>query len=141
MNEPKSLKILLFGLVKQAKADIERQFAKAGISITPFEYAILSIIRHESCTLAQIAKKLGIKAPSVVRYIDSLHRQGFIVRKVDSKDRRKIQLKITPKGERLFESITKDHPTDILNLAFHKFSKNKQKHLLSLLKELTDNFV
>src|SRR5258708_713189 len=115
MTESKSLKLLLFGLVKQAKADIERQFAAAGISITPFQYGVLSIIKQKPCTLAIIAKKMGIKAPSAVPYIDGLQKQGFIQKHSDTSDRRKIELKITPKGERLIENITKDHPTDILN--------------------------
>jgi len=140
MAESKSLKLLLFGLVKAAKADIERQFSKAGISITPFQYGILSLIKHNVCTLAQIAMKLGIKAPSAVPYIDGLVKQGFIGKHSDPNDRRKIQLKITAKGEKLFEHITKDRPTDILNKAFNKLSKNKQAELLNLLNELTENF-
>jgi DNA-binding MarR family transcriptional regulator len=139
MAESKSIKVLLFGLVKQAKADIERQFAMAGISITPFQYGILSIIKHRPTTLAEIAKKLGIKSPSALPYVDGLCKQGLIIRHGDEQDRRKIQLQITAKGQRLMEHIIKDRPSDILNQAFHRLSKQKQKQLLSILQELTDN--
>lgn len=139
MTQSKSLKLLLFGLVKHAKADIERQFVKAGISITPFQFTVLSLIKHKSCTLADVAKKLGVKAPSALPYVDGLQEQGFIVKRGNAKDRRKIQLKITAKGKRLMEQIIKDRPTDILNRAFNKLAKQKQERLLSLLQELTNN--
>jgi DNA-binding MarR family transcriptional regulator len=136
MTESKSLKFLLFSLVKQAKRDIERQFAKAGISITPFQYGILVNIKHQPATLAEIAKNLGIKAPSALPYVDGLQKQGLIVRHNDAKDRRKIELKITPKGLRLIQHILKDRPTDILNKAFNRLSKQNQKQLMLTLKEL-----
>ncbi|MEJ0021446.1 MAG: MarR family transcriptional regulator [Candidatus Doudnabacteria bacterium] len=139
MAESKSLKLLLFSLVKQAKADIERQFTEAGISITPFQYGVLSILKYSPITLADIAKKLGIRSPSLVPYIDELQKKGMISRHADKQDRRKIQLSLTVKGKALLKHIIKDHPTDLLNQAFKKLSKEKQGQLLFLLKELTDN--
>jgi DNA-binding MarR family transcriptional regulator len=141
MQEPKSLKKLLFGLVKQARADIERQFLKAGLTITPFQFGVLSIIKHQPATLAEIAKKLGIKPPSAVPYIDGLEKQGLIVKNTVAKDRRKIQLKTTPKGQKLIKTITKDRPTDTLNRAFQKLSQKEQDQLVSILRKLSDNFI
>ena len=136
MTESQQFKNLLFGLVKQAKADIERRFAEAKISITPFEYGIVSIIRHKPLTLAEVAKKLGIKPPSALPYVDELEKKKFITRQVDATDRRKNYLKVTKKGEKLLEHIMKDHPKDILNQSFRSLRKADQRKLISILNKL-----
>jgi DNA-binding MarR family transcriptional regulator len=100
---------------------------------------MLACLKHEPFTLAEVAKKLGIKPPSAVPYLRGLEKQGFIQKRADPKDQRKIQLKITAKGERLFQDIVQGHPADVINQAFKKLSKEKQSRLSSLLQELTDN--
>ena len=139
MTESKTFKQLLFGLVKQVKLDMEKQFAKAKIQITPFQYGILAMLKHEQPTLAALAHRLGVRPPSLVPPIDSLVRQGYVHRLRDKSDRRKIHLSITPAAQKLFAKMHQDHPTDSLNVAFHKLSKPKQKQLISLLSELNQN--
>ncbi|HTL39486.1 MAG TPA: MarR family transcriptional regulator [Methylomirabilota bacterium] len=139
MQQSQVFRSLLYGLVKQAKVDIERRFAKAGIKITPFQYGLLGLIKDRPATLAEMAKKLGIRPPSIVPYLDALEKEKIIHRDVDPEDRRKIQLKITAKGQNIVKNIIKDHPKDILNQGFHKLSKVKQLELTALLQELTKN--
>jgi len=139
MTDSEKFKTLLFGLVKRAKADMERQFARAGILVTPFEFSVLAKLKHKPATLAEIAKVLGLKSPSVLPAVDSLERKLFLKRQADPKDRRKIRLTMTAKGEALFKSILKGHPDDILNRSFNSLPKRKRSELLSLLTELTDN--
>jgi DNA-binding MarR family transcriptional regulator len=137
MSESQEFKNLLFGLVKQAKRDIERRFTQANIVITPFEYGVLSILKHNPATLAEVAKKLGIRPPSALPYVDALEKKKIILRHTDSKDRRKVLLNLTNKGQKIVQSIMKEHPQDILNQSFRKLSSSKQQQLLSLLSELT----
>src|ERR1041385_4154375 len=122
MTKP-SLKALLFGLVKQAKIDLEKKFAKAKIDLTPFQYGVLSMIKHQPSTLNELAAKLGVKPPSVLPPVDALTKKGYVIRTADREDRRKNHLTITKKGTSIFSKILQDHPSDSLNIAFQKLTK------------------
>jgi MarR family 2-MHQ and catechol resistance regulon transcriptional repressor len=138
MSGSQLLKNLIFRIVKEAKNDFERRFVQAKITITPFEFTLASLIKHKPTTLADLAKRLGIKPPSASPYVETLERKHLIAKQKDPKDRRKIYLHLTKKGEKLLTHITKDHPKDILNQAFHKLPKPKQSQLINLLQQLND---
>ena len=137
MAKPLNLKSLLFALVKQVKLDMEKQFAKNKIKVTPFQYGVLVLLKNDSHTLNELAEKLGVRPPSLVPPIESLVRTGYVHRKPDRKDRRKIHLVFTTAAAKIFAQIHRDHPTDTLNIAFKKLPKSKQKQLMSLLSELS----
>jgi DNA-binding MarR family transcriptional regulator len=140
MPDLKSLKTLLFGLVRHARADLERKFTLAKIKITPFQYAVLHMIKREQKTLNQIASNLGVKPPSLVPVLDLLEKQSLIKRIRSKTDRRKVDLRITSKGISLIKKIFADHPQDSLNKAFRKLNDQKRRQLLALLSELNNNF-
>jgi DNA-binding MarR family transcriptional regulator len=137
MTESQAFKELLFSLVKQVKLDMEKQFAKANLHITPFQYGILAVLKHNSLTLNELAHKLGVRSPSLIPPIDALIKHGFVHKQKDHKDRRKIHLAIAANAHKLFDKIKRDHPTDSLNIAFHRLNKHKRNELRKLLSELT----
>jgi MarR family transcriptional regulator for hemolysin len=51
-----------------------------------------------------LAESLGIEGPSLVRLLDTLERDGYIVRCADS-DRRTKTIRLTPRGETLQRKI------------------------------------
>jgi len=136
-----SLKTLLFGLVKQAKIDLEKKFAHLKINLSPFQYGVLSMLKNQPSTLNELALKLGVKPPSLTDPVDSLVKKGYVNRTEDRVDRRKIHLAVTKKGQTILKKVFQDHPTDSLNIAFHKLTKTKQEQLISLLQELTEKFI
>ena len=135
-----SLKTLLFGLVRHAKTDLEKKFAKAKIDLAPFQYGVLSMLKHQASTLNELAAKLGVKPPSLTDPVDVLVKKGYVKRTEDRGDRRKIHLSVTKRGQELLHKIFQDQPSDSLNIAFQKLTKTKRGQLLSLLQELTENF-
>lgn len=134
------LKKLLYALLKMSKADLAGRFAKAKISITPLQYGVLAVIKSEPITINDLAKKFDFKPPSLVPVANALEKAGLLKREPNRRDRRKIQLIITKKGLNLFKKFPFDDKNDALNTAFMKLKLAKQKQLLDLLQELTDNF-
>jgi DNA-binding MarR family transcriptional regulator len=126
-----SLKTLLFALVKHAKIDLEKKFAKSKVNLTPFQYGIMSMLKHQPSTLNDLAQKLGVKPPSLTDPIDALVKKGYVNRTEDRVDRRKIHLTVTKKGQAIIKKIFQDQPSDSLNIAFHKLSKTYGKYYRS----------
>ena len=133
------IKKLLFGLIKLAKKDMEKQFSRAGISISHLQYWVLVKTLSGPITLNEIAKGFDIKPPSLIPVVDALEGAGYLVRKHDQEDRRKIQLIISKSGLELVKKVPRDNKADALNKAFNKLSAAKQKQLLGGLRELAEN--
>ena len=134
------IKKSLFCLIKLAKSDVDRQFARHNIGITPLQYGVLLMTKSRPITIKEIAEGFNFKAPSIVPAVDVLEKAGYLKRAPDNADRRKIQLVITKKGADLIEHLSLNNKKDALSSAFNKLSLLKQKQLLKLLQELTDNF-
>lgn len=133
------LKSLVYKLFKQSRADMEKRFAQARVGITPLQYAVLCIVNTASITINELARKLMLQPPSLVPVIDSLEESKFLERKNDPNDRRKIQLVMTKKGQKLIKNIPFDDKDDTLNRAFSMMPVEKQTQLLTLLQELANN--
>jgi DNA-binding MarR family transcriptional regulator len=138
--ESNPLKKNLHCIIKLAKSDVDKRFAREKVGITPLQYGVLLMTKSKPITIHEIASHFSFKSPSLVPAVDVLEQNGLLSRKADSVDRRKVQLVITKKGLDLIKRLPLDDKNDALNQAFKKLSAAKQKQLLSLLQELIENF-
>jgi DNA-binding MarR family transcriptional regulator len=133
------LKQSLLLLAKQAKTDLERRVARSGAGITGLEFGVLFCLKAESGTINDLARRMHLRPPSLVPPVDALQRLGLLIRKRDTRDRRKIQLHLLKKGAELVAAIPWDDKNDTVNRAFRRLGPIKQKQLLNLLQELSKN--
>lgn len=138
--EANPIKKALHGIIKLAKADIDKRFIEQNVGITPLQYGVLATTQAKPITIHEIACYFNFKAPSLVPAVDALEKKELLTRKTDAHDRRKIQLVITKKGLSLLKRLPINDSNSALNKAFSALSPAKQKQLLALLQELTDNF-
>ncbi|HVV67119.1 MAG TPA: MarR family transcriptional regulator [Candidatus Saccharimonadales bacterium] len=73
---------------------------QTGIHLDRPAAVILHLLADSSTPLhvQDLASQLGIEAPSVTRKTQSLERAGYLQRVPDARDRRLIDLRITPRG-------------------------------------------
>src|SRR3979490_1863920 len=48
----------------------------------------------------QLAERMGVEAPTMVRHLDRLEKEGLIQRRRDARDRRVTRITVTPAGNR-----------------------------------------
>jgi len=68
-------------------------------------------------TIAYAAERLGLKHNSAVELVDRSEREGLLARLEDPRDRRRIQLRVTRKGENLLHRLTSAHARELNVLA------------------------
>jgi DNA-binding MarR family transcriptional regulator len=136
---PSEIHRLLFMTAKRAHTGAERWFSRQKIGITPLQFGVLRLVGEKDMTLNELARRMMFKPPSILPSIDLLERKGYIARRNNPKDRRKIQLLMTAKGRRTVERITSSGSLDPLSIAFKRMSARKKKRLLALLTELSSN--
>nr|WP_295738904.1 MarR family transcriptional regulator [uncultured Acidocella sp.] len=70
-------------------------------SLTGRQLRVMLSCRKDDQTVRGLAQKLGISKPAVTRAADRLTAEGFLLREVDPKDRRSVNLSLTPSGASL----------------------------------------
>lgn len=99
---------LLIYVVKQlelaTRAHLDRTLSGSGV--TALQYTALSVLARESeMTAADLARASFVRAQSAADLVGALESRGLIERHVDAKNRRRMLISLTPRGEGLLEEF------------------------------------
>lgn len=115
--------------------------ARAGVSLDRSGALLLKVVSHcnrNACRMQDIAKFLGIEAPSVTRTVQDLEHAGLLRRKTDPNDKRASLVALTAKGRRQLEKIHQARH-DRLSTALQEWPKEEQQQLGALLQRFADD--
>ncbi len=91
-----------------------------GEGITPLQYLLLLQIKgfpgREWATVAELAERLQAKHHGVVALISRCELIGLVRRAVSESDLRKVEVHLTPQGERCIEQLAHLHRAELLSL-------------------------
>ena len=96
----------------------EQVTRKAGI--TPLQYLMLLNIKgypgREWATIGEIAERLQAQHHGVVALVPRCEKQGFVERRRSTEDRRRIEVRLQPKGEEFVERLANAHRVQLIKL-------------------------
>jgi DNA-binding MarR family transcriptional regulator len=85
--------------------------------LTAQQYQAMLVLRgcpqDRRATISDLAQQLLIRHNSAVELVDRLQRQGLAARAVSPHDKRKVQLRLTAKGERVLERLAEVHREEV----------------------------
>lgn len=84
-----------------------------------------------------LAEKTCLLRPSLTGILKRIEQMGLVSRRKPALDQRKVLLKLTPKGEKLYRQMSVEIDAQYAILEKH-FGSNKVKELQVLLSELKD---
>jgi DNA-binding MarR family transcriptional regulator len=91
--------------------------AAAGMGLTPQQYqALLAVRAHHgpaALTITQLAEQLLVRHHSAVGMVDRLAEQGLVRREAMAGDRRKVGIRLTARGQRVFDRLAAVHRTEL----------------------------
>ena len=87
---------------KATRAEFDARLAEVGGSLTAFVVLRLADEAPGGLELSQrqLADRMGVEAPTMVRHLDRLEKEGLIERRRDARDRRVTRITVTPAGSR-----------------------------------------
>lgn len=115
-------------------------------------FTLIAIYEKEGTPVTKIAPRMGMEPNSLSRILKSIEKDGLIERVSDSKDKRKVLVKLTKKGQNIrkvsiksvfrlnnamledFDPIKVKHFYEIIN----SVPKSTSKTLDKMLKEIED---
>ena len=104
--------------------------------LTNGQFGVMEALFHlGEMAQVDIGRKLLRSPGNVTVVLDNLERRGFIIRKRDNRDRRRLIVRLTDKGHHLIADIMPDHISEILR-SFSCLDAAEQEELGRLCKKL-----
>lgn len=99
---------------------------------------IYALSLQPGMTQRELADKVGIETPTLVVMIDKLEKEHLVKRQNDKQDRRIKRIFITPKADRLVDSMIQS-ALSIKKIATKNIPENEVKHILENLNKISQN--
>jgi DNA-binding MarR family transcriptional regulator len=123
---------------KLAKAERRRQ-PIVGLKYSEVRVLIcigfLSREQQQAVSISQISRKLSVTSPTVTELIKSLSETGHVERCSDAADKRVVDIKLTEKGERIFEKVNAYFDALFSGL-IERLGEEQSENLIDLLEQV-----
>ncbi|MCQ4936151.1 MULTISPECIES: MarR family winged helix-turn-helix transcriptional regulator [Anaerotignum] len=132
------LKILI-GL-HRAVNYIDRQSAKifTEYKLSMGQFAVLEALYHKGdATVGEIQERILSSSGTMPLIINNLEKRGYLIRKTDSKDKRRCILHITPQGEEIIGEVYPRNEAKIIELMSY-WTEEEKEQMVTLLKKFGD---
>ncbi len=88
---------LLHEVLRSSFHHLHPTLAKEGITMGQF-WAIHTVSGRTTASVSSVARSLGVSAPTVCANLDQLEARGLVRRHRSDRDRRAVELSLTPRG-------------------------------------------
>lgn len=110
---------------------------KTGINLVQSK-VIFALNMQSGPTQRELADKIGVESPTLVPIIDKMEQDGYVKRKLDSKDRRIKRIYSTAKADSMWDSMM-ECAAQIRKTAIQDLSEPEIKSALDVVKKMTEN--
>ena len=124
----------VLGLASAIDGDCAARLGRHGLSEGKF--VLLSLLRDvpEGLSPHALAERAGVTRGTITGLLDGLERDGFLARHADPSDRRKLQVRLSAKGEGAAATLVDEHAQWIASL-FADFTPQDMQLLSALLEK------
>ncbi len=110
------------------------------LGLTPVQFDVIATLGNQPpMSYKQLGEKTLISKSSLTGVVERMITKGFIVTLDNSDDARSLLLKLTPKGQRVFEKVFPEHLA-FLDQVFKKLPSKRLKEITESLSELKSIF-
>jgi DNA-binding MarR family transcriptional regulator len=102
------LAVQMFGMVKRVWVESQREKLKGGFDMSESEFLALDALEGvESLSVGDLRRRVGVLPAQMSRIIKALEQrydEKLVICAINSKDKRKIDVAITPRGRRAVDA-------------------------------------
>lgn len=114
-----------------------------GLDVNMSEIAVMNWIQRNSdapgntANISEIQSSICITKPAISQIYRSLEKKGYILRKTDVNDRRKVVVTLTPKGHEILLQMKKDFET-MLDEIVVRLGEEDTRTMITLFNRFAD---
>lgn len=107
--------------------------------LSPGQPKVLRYIHnHHDCKLTDIATECDVENATVSKIIDNLESKGMLIRKLNPKNKRAYQIRLTQQGEEALDKWEK-HCLDVEKISLEGFSEEEKEQFYQYLARMYTN--
>jgi DNA-binding MarR family transcriptional regulator len=122
---------------KAARADLQRRLEPFGVHAAQ-DYLLEALSEHDRVSVGELAERLRVEVPTVVRMVGRMQAAGLVDRVRDEHDRRRSLIVLTERG-RAVAPAAREALADASHAATRGFSAAERAQLLDLLERVRAN--
>jgi DNA-binding MarR family transcriptional regulator len=115
----------------------DRRFETQEISLTQW-IALMTLTRYEHASATRLGAEMGHDMGALTRLVDELEQRGLVRRERSKRDRRAVEIAITPAGRKVVEH-SKRLIVELLNDLVAPFSTADVDTLITLLQRMMEH--
>jgi len=105
------------------------------IDVTIVQFHVLNFVfKNPICKMSDLSDFFGVTLSNMTSMVERLHREGFLKRDKDSKDRRIVRIMLSSKGKKVIKDF-KEHKKRNLTLFFQSMPKKELDTMISLMEK------
>lgn len=127
-------------VLTKAQRNIHQLFKAelAPYGVTPGQYAVLRCLWDEDAqTARKLTERLVLDGSTITGILDRMEQKGLIIKLTDPKDRRAMQVTLTPQGRKLQEPLSQAI-IDANHKALLKLNEVEAEYLKNILEEISN---
>ena len=108
--------------------------------ISQGRFTVLMLLRRpwvETCTPASLAEEAGVTRATMTGLIDTLEKDGMVVREADPRDRRTVHVKLTERGNEKVEAMRPGYFESVTRIAA-PLNARERKEFVRLLQKIQE---
>lgn len=106
-----------------------------GEGISGLQYGILRLLQRETLTSSEISKHMMLDPSTLVPSVNGLERRGFIERRRDTEDRRRMPLSLTDKAHTLLNRLPEIGEDHAVVAALKQMDPDERRQLLHFVRK------
>lgn len=113
----------------------DRLWQDAGITLA--QLSVLRELRNGPQVAGKLGLAVGVSPTSLTRLVDRLERRGLVIRRREAEDRRCVEVKLEPAGERLLGQLKVLRGTDV-HLAVEAMTPDERRRFTNSLRRFVE---
>jgi MarR family transcriptional regulator, transcriptional regulator for hemolysin len=110
---------------------------KVGVTVGQWK-VIVMLVKQNGLTQKETADKLGLEGPTLIPIIDKMEKDGLLVRRVDSSDRRNNRIYRTEKADALWDRMM-ECATKVRQASVKDISEENMRIMRNVLDKIWQN--
>lgn len=121
---------------KMMRVAVDEAMAQHGVRVG--QNMLLEVLwEHDGIAPGELAERLGVAAPTVVKSTTRMEAAGLLVRRRDPSDGRLVRLYLTPRARDAREAVERTRD-DLEQFATATLTDEERRHLTSALRKIID---
>src|SRR3989338_5172757 len=104
------------------------------------EFALFTISQSKDTGIKEISKMLCTSSSAATQLVNELVKQGYVIRRTNSKDKRALHLEVSKKGHAQILKTKLQH-SKIISSLFSSLTNRELKNFIALNKKILNNIL